>query len=238
LSSGGRFATTRWSLVIAAAEPGATGSADALAALCESYWHPVYHYIRRSGRDGDAARDLTQAFFTRMIAKNDVRQADRDRGKFRTFLLASVRHFLANEHDAATAQKRGGGAAHLPSDADEEERRYAREPVDRDTPDRLFERRWALSVIDTAMTRVAEQYADGDRRRLFELLRPSLAGEEPTSYEELSAKLNTTPGALRVALHRLRRAFREALRDVILETVEKPEDVDDELRFLLEALSV
>jgi RNA polymerase sigma-70 factor (ECF subfamily) len=232
-----RFATTRWSLVVAAARPDATDGAAALSSLCEAYWHPVYSYIRRSGRDQDDARDLTQAFFARMIEKNDVRQADPERGRFRTFLLASVRNFLANQHDAATALKRGGGAPHLSLETNEEEHRYVREPAERQTPEHLFQRRWALAVIDAAMARVAHEYATGDRRRLFDQLRPSLAGEEPASYDAIAAELHTTPGALRVALHRLRRAFRHALRDVILETVERPEDVDDELRFLTEALS-
>lgn len=222
---------------MAAARPDATEGASALGALCEAYWHPVYGYIRRSGKTEDDARDLTQAFFARMIEKNDIRQADPGRGRFRTFLLASVRHFLSNQHDAAVALKRGGGAAHVSIEHGDEERRYADEPADPRTPEHVFQHRWALAVIDAAMDRVAAQYADGDRRRLFDHLRPALAGDEPAAYESLAETLNTTPGALRVALHRLRRTFRESLRDVILETVETPEDVDDELRFLLAALS-
>jgi RNA polymerase sigma factor (sigma-70 family) len=232
-----RFATTRWSLVAAAARPETPRGAAALAALCEAYWHPVYAYVRRWGRNEDDARDLTQAFFARMIERNDVRHADPERGRFRTFLLASVRHCLANQHDAAVALKRGGGAVHVSIEPDDAERRYLREPVDRQTPEDVFQRQWALAVIDAALARLAGRYADGDRRRLFEHLRPSLAAGEPASYDSVAATLGMTPGALRVAQHRLRRAFRDVLREVVLDTVEKPEDVEDELRFLLKVVS-
>ncbi len=232
-----RFATTRWSLVREAGHPGAPEGAAALAALCEAYWFPVYAYIRRTGKSGEDARDLTQAFFARMIEKNDVSDADPARGRFRTFLLTSVRHFLANQHDAATAQKRGGGATHLPIEVQDSERRYAYEPADHQTPELVFERRWALAALDAAMARVAQRYADGDRRRIFDELRPCMTGAEPPSYAAMATRLATTEAALRIAMHRLRRAFRDALRDVIAETVEHPEDVDDELQYLLTVVS-
>lgn len=232
-----RFATTHWTIVRAAGHPDAPDGAAALAALCEAYWFPVYAYIRRTGKNGEDARDLTQAFFARMIEKNDVSDADPARGRFRTFLLTSVRHFLANQHDAAMALKRGGGAAHLPIEVQDSERRYAFEPVDHHTPEHVFERRWALAALDAAMARVARRYADGNRRLVFEELRPFLAGNDPPCYADLAARLATTEAALRVAVHRLRRAFREALRHVIEETVACAGDVDDELQYLLAVVS-
>jgi RNA polymerase sigma-70 factor (ECF subfamily) len=232
-----RFTTTRWSLVKEAGHPDAPAGAAALAELCEAYWFPIYAYIRRTGKSGEDARDLTQAFLARMIEKNDVSDADPARGRFRTFLLASVRHFLANQHDAATARKRGGGARHLPIEIEDGERRYAYEPVDHQTPEHVFERRWALAALEAAMARLGQRYADGDRRPIFDALRPCLAGADPPSYAALATRLATTEAALRIAMHRLRRAFRDALRDVIEETVARPEDVDDELQYLLAVVS-
>ena len=232
-----RFVTTRWSLVLAAGRPGSAEAAAALATLCEAYWFPVYAFVRRSGHSEEDARDLTQAFFARMLEKHDVRAADPARGRFRSFLLASVRHFLINQHDAAMAQKRGGGAPHLSLEFDDGERRYEREPAHSDTPERLFERRWALATLDIAIARVGGQHHADGRGPLFDALRPFLAGSEPSSYETLARQFDTTEGALRVAVHRLRRAFRESLREVILATVERPEDIEDELRYLLRVVS-
>ena len=232
-----RFATTRWSVVIAAGQPGAPDAAAALASLCEAYWVPVYAYVRGSGKSNDDARDLTQAFFAHLIEKNAVRLADPERGRFRSFLLASVRHFVANEYHAATAQKRGGGARHIPIAIDPTEEGFPYEPADPETPELAFERRWALAVLAEALTRLSKRYADADRRRLFDGLRPYLTGDESASYAQLAVQLDKTEDAVKVAVHRLRRAYRESLREVIEETVERPADVDDELRYLLSVLS-
>jgi DNA-directed RNA polymerase specialized sigma24 family protein len=232
-----RFATTRWSLVIAAGSRAEPGAAAALAALCETYWFPVYAFVRRSGHSTQDAQDLTQAFFARMIEKNDVGTADPARGRFRAFLLTSVRNFLANQRDAAAAQKRGGGAVHIPIEFDDGERRYRLELPDHETPERLYERRWALSTLAAAMNLVAAEYQAADRRGLFDHLKPFLAGVEPDSYVTLATELDTTEGALRVALHRLRRAYASALRSVVSETVESPSDVDEELRYLVRVVS-
>ena len=233
----GRFATTRWSLVIATHRKGSDEAAAALATLCEDYWGPVYGFIRRMGRPTEDARDLTQAFFTRVIEKDYFQHADRTRGRFRTFLLTAVRHFLANEHDAATALKRGAGAHHLSLDVDDEERRV-QEPVSpTETPDDLYEKRWALAVIDAALRRLALQYEAGPRGTLFAHLRPFLTKDEVSSYADLSRELSMSEGALRVALHRLRKQFASSLRDIVAETVDQPSDVDDELRFLLAVVS-
>jgi RNA polymerase sigma-70 factor (ECF subfamily) len=230
-----RFATTRWSLVLAAGRQDAPEGTAALAALCDAYWRPVYAFVRRQGKSPEQAEDLTQAFFTRLIEKNVVGQADRARGRFRAFLLTSVQHFLANEYDAAMAQKRGGRAVHVSLAIDDEERQFVHEPVSAGTPETIFERRWALTTLDLALRRLEERYG-GERRRLFEHLKSSLAGGEP-GYADLSAALGMTEGALRVALHRMRQAYRHALRQVVLETLERPEDVDDELRYLITVLS-
>ena len=231
-----RFGTTQWDVVVAAGRAGAGADASAaLSTLCETYWFPVYAYIRRSGKSVDDARDLTQAFFARMIEKNDVRMADPARGRFRSFLLASVRHFLANQHRAATALKRGGGAVRLPIETNGDEFNRTEERDD-DTPERVFERRWAIAVLDAAMERLAKRYSSGVRRQLFETLRPCLSQVERVSSDTLE-RLDMSQGALRVALHRLRRAFREELRAVIRETVHHPEDVDDELTYLLAVVS-
>lgn len=231
-----RFATTRWNLVKAAGRPGETAGAAALAALCEAYWLPVYFFVRRTCRSDDEARDLTQAFFARLIEKNDVSAADPARGRFRTFLLTSVRHFLANQHDFRTAQKRGGGVVHVPIEIGSADGQGV-EPADGHTPEDVFERRWALATIEAAVARVRQHYADTGRQMLFHELRSYLTGAEPTVYADLAARLCTTEAALRVAVHRLRRAFREALREVILETVDGPDEVDDELRYLLAVVS-
>lgn len=217
--------------------PDSPEAVSALETLCETYWFPVYAFIRRSGRSADDARDLTQAFFTRVLEKNYFRDAERTRGRFRTFLLASVRHFLSNERDAEMARKRGGGFAHVSLEVETEERRFLREPSEHDTPERVYERRWALAAIDAAMKRLAAKHEDPARRKLFDELRPLLTGDETASYATLSERLGATEGALRVAAHRLRRQFATSLREVIAETVEDQHAVDDELRYLMAIVS-
>jgi len=230
-----RFATTRWSLILAAGDPHSAESA--LASLCEIYWFPVYAFVRRTGASIDDAKDLTQAFFTRVLEKGYFTEAKQERGRFRSFLLTAVRHFLSNERDAARALKRGGGQVILPLEFDDGERRYLLEPVDDQTPEHVYERRWALTVLDAAMTRLASRYEDAERRKVFVALRPLLTGREPDSYERIAASLNMTEGTLRVALHRLRKQFAAALREVTLETVETNDEVDLELQHLLEVVS-
>jgi DNA-directed RNA polymerase specialized sigma24 family protein len=234
---GQRFATTHWTLVIAAGNAASPDAERALAALCETYWLPVYAFIRRGERDADDAKDLTQAFFTLVLEKHYFAEARQDRGKFRSFLLTAVTHFLANQHDWNSAKKRGGGQHLLPLEFDAGERTFLREPVDAVTPERLYERRWALAVIDAAMQRVSKQYEQNERADLFGRLQPYLTGEEPASYAELAAALSSTENALRVAVHRLRRQFASSLREVVAETVARPDEVEGELRHLLKAVS-
>ena len=231
-----RFATTRWSLVVAAA--GATpASSTALAELCESYWYPAYAYVRRSGYSLDDASDLTQAFFTKVLEKHFLKDAKPERGRFRSFVLASLRHFILNEHDWQNARKRGGGITHVPIDFGVGEDRYQREPPDALTPELIYERRWTLDLIERAMARLAEKYNAAGRQELFVRLTPHLTGDEPPTYEELAAATGLNAGALRTSVHRLRKDCRATLRDTIAETVERNEDVDDELRFLLRVIA-
>lgn len=230
-----RFRTTRWSLVAAAADL-TSDTRAALEELCELYWPPVYSFVRRSGRDAPDAFDLTQGFFARILEHNDLAAVDPARGRFRSWLLGALKHFLANEWRASTALKRGGGATILSLDALAAEGRYAHEPVDPLTPERLYERRWALTVLERVLSRLhAECAADGNAAR-FEALKGFLTGEG-MSYDALARELGEPAGTLRVAVHRLRRRYRDLLCDEIAETVERPEDVEDEIRQLMAALA-
>lgn len=230
------FTTTRWSLILAAADPRSSTADAALSSLCEIYWMPVYAFVRRTGAPVEDARDLTQAFFTTVLEKGYFKDAERERGRFRTFLLTAVTHFLSNQRDADRALKRGGGQVVLSLDVDEGERRYQLEPADTLTPDRLFDRRWALAVLDHAMARLSEKYAAPDRRKVFTTLKSFLGGHEPESHSAAAASLNLTEGSFRVILHRFRKQFGASLREVVQETVERPEDLEDELRHLLRAV--
>jgi RNA polymerase sigma factor (sigma-70 family) len=209
------FQTTNWSLVFAA-----DGSPDALNDLCARYWSPTYAYVRRCGVDRADAEDLTQAFFGRLLEHRDFAQADPRRGKFRSFLLGALKHFLSNERDRAQAKKRGGGLEHVSIDVAVAE--------DALTPDQAFDKQWALAVIDAAMRALREA---GEPEHLM----PFLTGEQ--SYAALAAERDVSEGALRVAVHRLRRRFRDQLRRVVAETVDDSGDVDGEIRFLIDAVS-
>src|ERR1051326_232139 len=229
-----RFSTTRWSVVLAAGADDSLTARAALATLCETYWFPVYAFVRRRGSSEDDARDLTQEFFARLIEKCDVTRADQTRGRFRTFLLAAVTHFLANQFRARTAEKRGGGVAHLAIDVGDEERRFhGLEPSDTETPERVYERRWALAVLDTALHRLEQRYRPAGQERLFAGLKGSITADGEGPPASLAAALAMSDGALRVAQHRLRKRFAKALREVVAETVEDdPVLVEDELRHL------
>jgi len=209
-----KFQTTNWSLVFAAG-----GSPDALNDLCARYWTPVFAYVRRSGHERADAEDLTQAFFSRVLEHRDFAQADPRRGKFRSFLLASLKHFLSNERDRAQAKKRGGDVAHVEIDADTGDAAL--------TPEQLFDKQWALTVVERALRALRDAGAPED-------LMPFLTGD--ASYETLAARRGSTEGALRVAVHRLRRRFRDRLREIVAETVDA-DDVDAEIRFLIAAVS-
>ena len=223
--------------MVAAADSKSPDAKSALASLCETYWFPVYAFIRRSGHPHEAAQDLTQGFFTKVLEKNYFKDAKKERGRFRSFLLTSVRHYLSNQRDWDNAAKRGGGAPHLSMEFDDGDRKYQIEPVEDETPERIYERRWALAALDAAITRVSGKYEGAGRRKLFDKLRPFLTGDDPQSYATLASDLKMTEGSLRVAVYRLRQQFAECLREVIGETVEEQEEVADELRHLMAVVS-
>ena len=234
-----RFETTHWSIVIAAGAAADTAGRAALESLCAAYWYPLYAFERRFGTRAEEARDLVQGFFAELLEKDVLRQADRARGRFRTFLLAAFRHFVSREREKERALKRGGGRALLPLDFEDGESRFLREPVDDRTPERLFERRWALTLLDGAVARLRDEHREAGREDLFEALRWTIGagGAAEAPWAEVGARLGMSEGAVKVAAHRLRRRYREVLRAAIAETVADPSDVDDEIRHLLEALA-
>lgn len=241
MSGPAAFVTTHWSVVLAAGRTADTTQArDALARLCQTYWHPLYAYVRRLGNSPPDAQDLTQEFFARLLAKNHLADADESRGRFRSFLLASFKHFLANEWDKAHAQKRGGGQIPIPIDVAGAETTCHSfvEPADPASAEKIFERRWALTLLDQVLRRLRNEYTSSDRAELFEQLKPTLTeASRSVRYAEIAERLDTTEGAVKVAVHRLRQRYRELLRAEIAETVSAPEEVEDELRNLFAALS-
>lgn len=229
-----RFGTTCWSLVLAAGATTSPESREALETLCQNYWYPVYAYVRRRGYPADVAEDLTQAFFARVLEKKTIRDADPARGRFRSYLLGAVKQFLANEWDRQHARKRGGGARILSLDG--AETRYSREPAHDQSPERLFDRRWAGALLELVFTALREEYAEPDRRRLFERLKASLTGaEDDRTYRELGTDLGMSESAVKAAAHRLRRRYRELLRDQIARTVDRPDSIEPEIRDLFDA---
>jgi RNA polymerase sigma factor (sigma-70 family) len=232
-----RFATTRWSLVLAAGEPSSAHSADALASLCELYWYPVYAYIRRQGHLADQAADLTQEFFARVLEKNVFIEADRERGRFRAFLCAAIRHFLSNQRDRARALKRGGDQVPLSLDVETAEGTFQLEPRDDLTPEILFDRRWALILLERVITRLRDQHVSQGKAEIFDRLKGSLTGDNAgTSHAAVASGLGMTVGAVRVATHRLRRQFRDLLVEEIAETVSDPGEINAEIAYLLKAV--
>ena len=233
-----RFATTHWSLVLTAGGPTTPASHDALGTLCETYWYPLYAYARRFGHGVEEAEDLVQAFFVRLLEKQALQHANPERGRFRSFLLASLKHFMLNEYDRARAAKRGGGRPIESLDVSGAEGRYALEPRDEANPERLFERQWALTVLDRVQTRLRSVSMRSGKAQLFEQLKDFVTGvETDITYSEAAQSLGMSEGAVRVAIHRLRRRFRDLLREEIEQTVADPAEVDDEIRFMLVTLA-
>jgi len=235
--AGSHFATTHWSIVLAAGRRGSPESRRALATLCEAYWYPLYAYVRRRGHAAADAQDLTQAFFATLLEKEYVRAADRERGRFRSFLLTALKRFLAKEWHHAHAQKRGGSRGPVSLDVRSGEARYSLEPSHEWTPERVYERRWALTLLDQVMTRLRQHYVAEGRDQLFDHLKVLLTGETGAPpYSQIAVELGMTEGAVKVAVHRLRRRYRSLLRLEIAQTVADPREVDDELGLLLAAL--
>jgi len=235
-----RFPTTRWSRVAAAGGGDVSDAREALAELCAAYWFPVYAYVRRKGHDPERALDLTQDYFARLLEKGTVAAADPDKGRFRSFLLIDCSFFLADRRDHERALKRGGGRGVVPIDAHDVEGRYRREPAHGDTPERLFERAWALAVLDRALDDLRGHYAATGRAVLFERLRPALTADPGAAPQaEIGRELGLTPGAVQVALHRLRARFAAALRGRVAATLDNPTaaEVDEEIRALFAVLA-
>jgi len=232
----GEFHTTHWSLVASAGLDGEAPRA-ALAELCQAYWYPLYAYLRRKGHQADDAADLTQGFFAALLEKGYLADADPERGRFRSFLLTAVTRFAAKEHEKARAQKRGGDKAKLPLDFAEGERRYQREPADHWTAERLFDRQWALALLEQTLAQMREEYDAAGKLALFEALKCTLTGESNAPrLLQVAQTLEMTEGAIKVAVHRLRQKYRERLRQKIAQTLGAETDIDDELATLLAAL--
>jgi RNA polymerase sigma-70 factor (ECF subfamily) len=237
-ASAARFAATRWSVVLAAGgSEGESRTRQALEELARSYWFPLYAYLRRRGYGPQAAEDLVQGFFARLLEHEGLASVDQGKGRFRSFLLASLKHFAADEQDKRRAQKRGAGVKPIALDGLEAEARYAIEPVDEMTPERVFERRWAWAVLDQALCRLREQYCQRGQGKLFEVLKGTLtAADSETRQKDLARELDMSENALAVAGHRLRRRYRELLREEIAQTVSSPDLIDEEIGYLLGCL--
>lgn len=232
------FATTHWSLV-AAAKPGGASeprAREALEELCKAYWYPLYAFVRSRGHSSDEAQDLTQSFFARIIETGGFASADPERGRFRSYLLGAMKHFLANERRRTHARKRGGHVRFIDWDVLDPEARYARAAAQPDDPDFVFDREWALETVSKALHTLGDEMVEAGKSEHFDQLRSCLTGQDQLARQDLAARLNLSPDALKVAVHRLRRRYRELLRATIAETVSDEADLDDEMRYLVDVL--
>jgi len=233
-----QFATTQWSLVgaVGSDEASQTRAREALEELCRTYWYPLYAFVRSRGYSAVDAQDLTQAFFARTIEKGGFGSADRKRGRFRSYLLGAMKHFLANEWYRARTQKRGGRVQIIEWDALDPEPRYAGSSRDSDNPEHLYDREWALETIAGALHALRDEMKKAGKSEQFEVLKGSLTGEGNSTREEIAARLDMSEGAVKVAVHRLRQRYRKLLRAAIAETVSNEADLDDEMRYLVAVL--
>jgi len=231
-----QFPTTRWTLVVAAGNPQRKEARLALVSLCENYWYPLYAYLRRRGCAADHAQDLTQEFFIRVLEGRYLDRVAPEKGRFRSFLLTSLKFFVADEEDRQRARKRGGGNV-VPLEFSSGEERYQREPAHNETPERIFERRWALSVLDRVVEKLREEFVRHGRAEHFERLKVFLLGQADAPYAALAREINTSEGALKVAIHRLRKRYRDLFRQETADTVADPAEVESELRYLADVLS-
>jgi len=233
-----RFPTTHWSRIVEALDLAAPGTREALAALCQSYWYPLYLFIRRRGYSADEAQDLVQGYFARLLSGHVLGGADRSKGRFRTFLIADCTHFLSHERARARAQKRGGGWQIVSIDAGDADERYQRVLGHEVTPERLYRRAWAVTLLEVVLSRLRAEYERGGRGVLFERLKEVLTGgADSVPYAVIAAELGMTEGAVQVAVHRLRRRYGALLREEIATTVSQEDDIEDEIRELFEALA-
>ncbi len=237
-SSGDIFATTHWSVVLTAGRRSSPQAQGALEELCQVYWYPLYVYVRRRGHSKEDAEDLTQGFFARLLEKNYLERVDCEKGRFRAFLLAALKHYLFNERDRAMRLKRGGGVQPLSLDWQEAEHRYQVEPSDQFSPDKLYDRAWAMTLLEKVIDRLRDECAADDKAALFEKLKPFLMfGKGAIPYPEAAADLGLSEGTVRVTVHRLRRRYREMLREEIAQTLSDPAAIEEELQALFKAFA-
>ncbi|MCZ7638590.1 MAG: sigma-70 family RNA polymerase sigma factor [Verrucomicrobia bacterium] len=230
------FRTTHWSVVLAAGRTGSTIAHEALEHLCRDYWYPLYADVRRRGYPPEEAKDLTQGFFASLLRREDLARVGPEKGRFRTFLLTALDHYLANERDRTRAQKRGGGRPALSLDDETAENRYRHEPADPLTPATLFERRWAATVLERVTERLRGEYAAAEKGDLFDELEGFLTEKKARARAEIAARHGVGINAVDVAIHRLRKRYRALLREEIARTVSRPEEVEEEIRALIHAL--
>ena len=233
------FATTHWSVVMRAGAPDSPRALEALEKLCRTYWLPLYSHVRRQGYGSHDAQDLTQGFFFRLLRMNSFAGVSREKGKFRTFLLAALNHFLSDERDRDRAEKRGGGRAIIPIDENEAEEKYLQGVNFDPEPEKAFDRRWGLTVLEEAVARLKEEYLASGRAEVFEHLRLYLSNEaSPGEYDALAPGLGMSPNAVGVAVHRLRQRYRECIRLELAQTVASPQDLEEEMKYLFLVLSL
>jgi len=231
------FVTTHWSVVLTAGRSDTTRARTALENLCQIYWPPLYAYVRRRGYSPEDAQDFTQAFFARLLERKAVAGVAPEKGRFRSFLLPSLNHFLSDEWDKARAIKRGGGKV-ISLDLQSAETQLGVIPVENFTPEKAFEHRWAITLLEQVYQRLGAEYRAQGKGALFDTLRTTLAGDSDAApYAELAKQLNLSEGAVKVAVHRLRQRYRMLLRETIADTVSTPDEVEDELRFLFRTLA-
>ena len=232
------FPSTHWSAVLVAGQPGSTESHDAFSRRCEKYWYPLYAYVRRKGHPVADAQDLTQDFFLMLLEKNGIARARSERGRFRSFLLTSLNNFLINDWNRRRAEKRGGGRVAFLSDIETAENRYRLEPRHEETPEKIFEAQWALTLLQQAMAQLEAEWKPGTRKGSFERLKPLLTAEaDSPSYKQVATENGMTEGAVKVAIHRLRKRLRELVCAEIAHTVEDPGEIQDEVRHFIQNLA-
>jgi RNA polymerase sigma-70 factor (ECF subfamily) len=232
------FTATHWSVVLTAGQTSAPGAAEALEMLCRTYWYPLYAYVRRQGHAPHDAQDLTQEFFARLLARNYLGTVGRDKGKFRSFLLAALNHFMADERDRATAAKRGGGKVLIPLDEQEAETRYQADVASPLSPDKVFEKRWATTLLEQAFAKLRQESVAAAKGARFDRLKVFLEdGTEPGDYAAVGKELGMAANTVAAAVHRLRERYRELVRAEIANTVASPDDIKEEMRHLFAALA-
>jgi RNA polymerase sigma-70 factor (ECF subfamily) len=232
------FNTTHWSVVLAATHSDSPRARNALAKLCQAYWYPLYAYVRRYGYSAPDAQDLTQAFFAQLLARESLASATPELGKFRSFILTAMKNFLASEWKQGMAQKRGGGSQMLSLDWAAAEERFDLEPATHSSPDKLFERQWALTVLGDVLNQLEREYQSEGKGDLFAALKQALLGmRESQPYAELAIRLGMSESAVKVTVHRLRKRYRKLIRDEIANTLDDPKDVDEEMRYLFQVLA-